>query len=169
MWKLRLLRSFARATALLTGATSALATSGANSGVAVLLVDTDRVAGTIDERIYGHFLEEINHSVVDGLYAEQVRGQGFEGQDFADYWTPVGEHGGATLATTTFERGERSVRLSARKGTTGIRQGRLYVEAGQVYDGSLWLHPEQGTLAVSLRILSATGRELAKQPLKANR
>src|SRR6185436_14222916 len=56
-------------------------------GVAVLLVDTDRVAGTIDERIYGHFLEEINHSVVDGLYAEQVRGQGFEGKDFADYWT----------------------------------------------------------------------------------
>ena len=58
--------------------------SAADPGVAVLLVDTDRVAGTIDERIYGHFLEEINHSVVDGLYAEQVRGQGFEGKDFAD-------------------------------------------------------------------------------------
>src|SRR6187455_758268 len=143
--------------------------SGADSGVAVLLVDTDRVAGTIDERIYGHFLEEINHSVVDGLYAEQVRGQGFEGKDFADYWTPFGKDGEATLVATKFERGEQSVRLAARKGATGIRQGRLYVEAGQTYDGSLWLDPEGGTLAVSLRILSSTGRELAKQPLKTNR
>ncbi len=76
---------------------AATAASAADSGVAVLLVDTDRVAGTIDERIYGHFLEHINHSVVDGLYAEQVRGQGFEGKDFADYWTPFGENGEATL------------------------------------------------------------------------
>ena len=67
---------------------AAAAASAADSGVAVLLIDTDRVSGTIDERIYGHFLEHINHSVVDGLYAEQVRGQGFEGKDFADYWTP---------------------------------------------------------------------------------
>src|SRR4051812_12797074 len=37
-------------------------------GVAVLLVDTDRVAGQVDERLYGQFLEEINHSTVDGLY-----------------------------------------------------------------------------------------------------
>jgi alpha-N-arabinofuranosidase len=119
----------------------------AEPGVAVLLVDTDRVAGRIDERIYGQFLEEINHSVVDGLYAEQVRGQGFEGEDFADYWTPFGTSGDATLVATAFERGEHSVRLSARVGTAGIRQGRVHVEAGQKYDGSLWLHPERGTPA----------------------
>ena len=51
----------------------------AESGVAILAVDTDRPMGTIDKNIYGHFLEHINHSVVDGLFAEQVRGQGFEG------------------------------------------------------------------------------------------
>jgi alpha-N-arabinofuranosidase len=143
--------------------------SAAESGVAVLLVDTDRVAGTIDERLYGQFLEEINHSVVDGLYAEQVRGQGFEGKDFADYWTPFGTNGGATLVATAFERGERSVRLTARAGTAGIRQGRVYVEAGQKYDGSLWLDPERGTLEVSLRIVSGAGLELAKQRLKTTR
>ena len=143
--------------------------SAADSGVAVLLVDTDRVAGTIDERIYGHFLEEINHSVVDGLYAEQVRGQGFEGKDFVDYWTPFGTSGDATLVATAFERGEHSVRLTARAGTAGIRQGRVYVEAGQKYDGSLWLHPERGTPALSLRIVSGAGRELAKGRLKTGR
>jgi hypothetical protein len=66
--------------ALLTCGFAASAASATDPGVAVLLVDTDRVAGTIDERIYGQFLEEINHSVVDGLYAEQVRGQGFDAQ-----------------------------------------------------------------------------------------
>ena len=40
-----------------------------SSGVAVLLVDTDHPLSTIDEDVYGHFLEHINHSVEDGLYA----------------------------------------------------------------------------------------------------
>ncbi|HMS68842.1 MAG TPA: hypothetical protein PKD18_11915, partial [Saprospiraceae bacterium] len=30
-------------------------------GVAVLLVDTDRKMGDINENLYGHFLEHINH------------------------------------------------------------------------------------------------------------
>jgi len=38
-------------------------------GVAVLLVDTDRQKGRVEEAVYGHFLEHINHSVVDGLFA----------------------------------------------------------------------------------------------------
>jgi len=57
-------------------------------GVAVLPVDTDRVMGNIEENIYGHFLEHINHSVVDGLFAEQIQGCGFEGKDFETYWRP---------------------------------------------------------------------------------
>src|SRR5450631_3687320 len=84
------------AAAWLAGGFAVPGALAAESGVAVLLVDTDRVAGQIDERIYGHFLEHINHSVVDGLYAEQVRGQGFEGKDFEDYWEAFGEKGGAT-------------------------------------------------------------------------
>ena len=59
--------------------------------------------------------------------------------------------------------------LTARAGTAGIRQGRVYVEAGQKYDGSLWLHPERGALALSLRIVSAAGRELAMVRLKTGR
>ena len=137
----------------------------ASKGVAVLLVDTDRVAGTIDERIYGHFLEHINHSVVDGLYAEQIRGQGFEGRDYQDYWTPFGENGTSTLVDEKFEQGERSVRLAADSGEAGLRQSRIYLELGQTYDGSIWLKPEAGKLAVSLRILDSAGRKLKDLPL----
>src|SRR5260370_7594126 len=73
--------------------------------VAVLLVDTDRVTASIDERIYGHFLEHINHSVVDGLFAEQIRGCGFEGKDFATYWESFSTRGKAAIAPVTFPNG----------------------------------------------------------------
>src|SRR3954470_22311448 len=99
--------------------------------VAVLLVATDRIAGQVDERIYGHFLEHINHSVVDGLYAEQIRGQGFEGKDFEDYWERIVDRGSVEAVTARFEQGERSVRLAANQGTAGLRQGRLYLQARQ--------------------------------------
>src|ERR1051325_1688733 len=64
-----------------------------SSGVAVLLIDADRPLSTVDKNIYGQFLEHINHSVEDGLYAEQVQGQGFEGKDFETYWEPVEKNG----------------------------------------------------------------------------
>ena len=135
-------------------------------GVAVLLVDTDRVAGKIDERIYGHFLEEINHSAVDGLYAEQIRGQGFEGKDFEDYWETFSDHGTVAPVAVQFERGERSVRLTASQGTAGLRQGRVYLEAGQAYDGSVWINPGQGALQLALRMKDAADRVLVRLPLQ---
>jgi alpha-N-arabinofuranosidase len=67
---------------LLCGAAAAAAEE---PGIAVLLVDTGRPEARIDPRIYGHFLEHINHSVEDGLFAEQIRGAGFEGDDFKTY------------------------------------------------------------------------------------
>ena len=107
--------------------------------VAVLLVDTDRVAAAIDQRIYGHFLEHINHSVVDGLFAEQIRGCGFEGEDFKNYWQPFSDRGRVEVADVEFKNGKKSVRLHVEGGRAGIRQGRLYVDAGREYDGSLWV------------------------------
>ena len=74
----------------LARAAAAPAAAQTASGVAILQVDTDRRLGTIDRKIYGQFLEDINHSVVDGLFAEQIRGAGFEGRDFETYWTPFG-------------------------------------------------------------------------------
>ena len=82
-----LVNSMAAATAAvpLSAWSNPLLSSTAPAGdpkVAVLLVDTDRVAVPIDQRIYGQFLEHINHSVEDGLFAEQIRGAGFEVRRF---------------------------------------------------------------------------------------
>jgi alpha-N-arabinofuranosidase len=148
---------------LLTGICSASQEQG--SRVAVLLVDTDRIEGDIDLGVYGHFLEHINHSVVDGLYAEQIRGQGFEGNDFRDYWQPFSEDSSAGKAQAVDVRsanGVKSVRIEVDSGVAGVRQSRVYVENGRDYDGSFWLKAERGTPTVLLRMKDSSGAVLAE-------
>ena len=137
-------------------------------GAAVLLVDTDHALGTIDPRIYGQFLEHINHSVVDGLYAEQIQGSGFEGNDFDTYWKTFGGEGRVRVAAVPFERGEQSVRIVAGEPAAGIRQGRIYVRGGQEYDGSVWVRREAGSPRLTFRLVSSAGRRLAEAPLPSS-
>jgi alpha-L-arabinofuranosidase len=134
-------------------------------GVAVLQVDTDRRMGTIDPHIYGQFLEHINHSVVDGLFAEQIRGAGFEGNDFTTYWTTFGPSSAVGVADVAFERGERSVRIAAGREPAGIRQGRVSLESGRDYDGSVWIAIESGAPRLALRVLGADGTVYASRAL----
>src|SRR5690348_2510617 len=135
------------------------------SRVAVLLVDTERVMASIDQRIYGQFLEHINHSVEDGLFAEQIRGAGFEGDDFKTYWQRFSDRGAATIAAVDFQNGSKSVRLDVNGGRAGIRQGRLYLEAGHKYEGSLWVKREAGSPELTLRIVSSKSDQISSMPL----
>ena len=135
--------------------------------VAVLPVDVNRGIASIDQRIYGHFLEHINHSVVDGLFAEQIRGCGFEGEDFKTYWKAFSDRGTVEIAEVEFQNGKKSARLRADGGKAGIRQNRLYVIGGHQYDGSLWVRREQGSPQLTLRVLSSRGGLIASIPLAA--
>ena len=136
------------------------------AGVAILQVDTDRRLGTIDSNIYGQFLEHINHSVVDGLFAEQIRGAGFEAGDFETYWTAFGAPGAVRTVEVPFERGARSVRIVAAGRPAGIRQRRVFLESGLSYDGSVWIKIESGAPRLSLRVQAADGSVLADRPLQ---
>jgi alpha-L-arabinofuranosidase len=134
-------------------------------GVAVLLVDTDRVVASVDERIYGHFLEHINHSVEDGLFAEQIRGCGFEGEDFVTYWEPFTEHGSVELAEGDVRNGKKTVRIRPQGGVAGIRQARIFLDTGREYDGSAWIKREAGAPRVTLRVVRSDGAQVASVPL----
>ncbi|HDR88116.1 MAG TPA: alpha-N-arabinofuranosidase [Bacteroidetes bacterium] len=140
--------------------------AGEAPGVAVLLVDTDRPTGNIDVNLYGHFLEHINHSVVDGLFAEQIRGQGFEGDDFTEYWEPFAEDGEVSVEDIPFENGEKSIRLEARGGRAGIRQNRVFIEKDAVYDGYLWVSLLEGKPDLSLVVRQNGGELLAEISLQ---
>ena len=141
------------------------ASAQAASGVAILQVDTDRHLGTIDRKIYGQFLEHINHSVVDGLFAEQIRGAGFEGKDFETYWTTFGSSDATRVVETPFEHGAKSVRLAAGRQSAGIRQERVFLESSRTYDGSVWIKVESGAPRMSLRVVAKDGSVLADLPL----
>lgn len=143
------------------------ATAG-GPGVAVLLVDTDRVMGNIDKDIYGHFLEHINHSVVDGLFAEQIRGQGFEGNDFETYWESFADNDNVRTADVKFESGEKSIRIEVNNGKAGIRQGRVYLQNGFTYNGSIWLKPEKGSVQVTFWVKDSGGSVIAEVPLRTS-
>ncbi len=157
-------RAFLPVSGPLLPRTAAAAAAG-ETRVAILPVDPERVMATIDKRIYGHFLEHINHSVVDGLFAEQIRGQGFEGKDFEAYWESFSENGSVENADVGFRNGQKSVRLHVESGRAGIRQGRIYVAAGHEYDGSVWARVEQGSPQLTLRLVSSGGRPVASIPL----
>ncbi|NSW94001.1 MAG: carbohydrate binding domain-containing protein [Bacteroidales bacterium] len=138
------------------------------SGVTILNIDADRPIGKISEGIYGQFLEHINHSVVDGLFAEQVQGCGFEGKDFETYWKPYGEKGSATVVSVKFKNGSNSLQIKAEKGYAGVRQNRVYLQAGQTYDGSLWAENVTGSLSLLMRFRDSSGRMIRQIPLKVS-
>ena len=91
--------------------------------VAVLPVDTDRVSVPIDKQIYGHFLEHINHAVEDGLFAEQIQGCGFEGEDFKTYWHSFSDRGSVECVDIEFHSGKKSVRLHVEGGRAAVAGG----------------------------------------------
>jgi alpha-L-arabinofuranosidase len=133
--------------------------------ISVMLVDTDRTTIPIDMHIYGQFLEHINHSVEDGLFAEQIRGAGFEGNDFATYWQTFSDRGRVEIANVNFQNGSKSVRLHVDGGHAGIRQERIFLDQQVQYDGSLWIKRESGSPQLTLRLQSSRGEPIASVPL----
>ena len=138
------------------------------TSVGILLVDTDRKTTTIEEDIYGHFLEHINHSVEDGLFAEQIQGPGFEGSDFETYWKPVIKNGNVQVVAINFQNGEKSIRLQTENGTAGILQRRIYIQKERGYNGSVWIKPETGTLKILFRIKDSGGMLIAENPINTS-
>lgn len=134
-------------------------------GVAILLIDTDHPEGSIDQKIYGHFLEHINHSVVDGLYADQVRGQGFEQADFTSHWEASGQKDKVTVVEIPFEKGVKSVRLSPANGEAGIKQDSIYVQRGVEYNGSVWVKPETGRPPLVIQLRDSANQVIATSAL----
>ena len=128
---------------------------------------TERVVTPIDERIYGHFLDYINHSVEDGLYAEQIQGCGLEGKDFETYWKAFSERGTVEIVDIEFRNGRKSVRLKPEVGRAGITHGRMYVDAGQNYDGSVWVGRSRLPEAHAPRCTGSRGEPIASLPLAA--
>jgi len=161
-------RRFLRDTAALTAAVSfskLTFAEKAENRVAVLLIDTDRETREISRGIYGQFLEHINHSVEDGLFAELVRGAGFEGNDLETFWTSSGSGGQVTLVDSSFQNSLKAVRLQLGGGHASLHQKRIFLEQGVAYDGFLWLKREDGDPHLALNVRGDDGTVITTMKL----
>jgi alpha-N-arabinofuranosidase len=68
-----------------------IVTSFSQARSVTLSVDPDRVVAEIDNKIYGHFLEHIFHSVNGGLWGEMIWNRSFE-QNEMGQWTVTGDN-----------------------------------------------------------------------------
>jgi alpha-L-arabinofuranosidase len=146
-----------------------------------LRVDATGRGPTIDDTMYGIFLEDINRAADGGLYAELVDNRSFE-YDPADNasfrpltaWTPSGIDGGTGQAQVLDdagrlnERNRRYLQLDLRGNTGGygvVNAGYntgIAVTAGKRYDFSVWARSaEPGGTVLSVRLGDAAGAELA--------
>lgn len=138
----------------------------------ILSINTDKIENNIDINIYGLFLEDFAHSVTDGLYAEKIRGRGFEGNDFNKFWqfaVPDGGEGKCSIIEDEKEsiNGKKSILIRVKKGTVKICQKRLYIQKGFEYDGSIWLK-KVGNSAPQISLRFKTSKNNLVQDIPIN-
>lgn len=141
---------------------------------AVLTVDADAVLHEMSNTLYGLFFEDINHAADGGLYAELLQNRSFEyenllnPQRFDHYtgWTfnflaggsgkialmdeaPLHENNAHYLRVTVKEDGYT---IANNGYDASVLVGGIPVQAGAVYDVSLYLRAQdyQGTVTVAL-------------------
>jgi len=134
---------------------------------------------TVHPHVYGHFLEPIEHSVVDGLFAEQVRNRSFEDLDtsggglpaIAKTWEQCAE-GAGKVAYRIIDSNPlntahcQEIALPGGNGWYGLRQPRFYLKAGEGYQGSLWLRGEGLRGRARIKFLSEKGIVIYSKPFQ---
>ena len=127
-----------------------------------LSVDTTRVIGRIDEKVYGHFLEHIYHSCNGGLWGEIIWNRSFEEKQSKEmghaealrnpfrYWRLYGSGSLVSDSEKPFNS-DVSARLSCAGDEAGLEQSSLYVHQDETYCGSVWVRGKaKGGLIVRL-------------------
>ena len=100
-----------------------------------LFIEPNEIVCEIDEKVYGHFLEHIYHSVNGGLWGELVWNRSFE--DWPDEWQT---YGSASFSRTSSSplNDEYCLRINASGSSeTGVEQDPFFITTQQ-YSGSIW-------------------------------
>ncbi|WP_026128696.1 alpha-L-arabinofuranosidase C-terminal domain-containing protein [Nocardiopsis halophila] len=176
----------AAASALLAGVLC-MTTAAPASAAADYTIDVDTAASgpQISDRMYGIFLEDINHAADGGLYAELVQNRSFEYStaDNEDYtpmtaWEEVATgnaDGNAEVVDDDGRLNERNrnylrLALPADGGEYGVANSGystgITVEEGKGYDFSVWAEaPGNRSTPLTVRLRDEQGEPLA-EPLR---
>ena len=120
-------------------------------------VHADRIIGTIDPRIYGHFIEHMGRCVYGGFWAEMLANRKFAGPGQAGLsspWEAIGTSAVCSHDETMLYGGAPAQRIAARGAHTihGVSQGQLALQASGRYRARLVARQEglSGLLRVEL-------------------
>ncbi|NIP28870.1 MAG: DUF1080 domain-containing protein [Phycisphaerae bacterium] len=107
-----------------------------------LYIEPDQVVGEIDNKIYGHFLEHIFHSVNGGLWGELIWNRSFE-QNEMGHWNVSGENiaqqGTGTNVRLTFgDQNWRDYEYTLEAKKTGGQEGFLVLFRVRSEDDFYW-------------------------------
>jgi alpha-N-arabinofuranosidase len=133
--------------------------------IARISIEVDKIIGTIDQNIYGHFLELTDRCFYGGLWAEMLIHRKFEADDGENEqygvvkpWCPIGKTPNTYFMhdNTVFYCGSQSQKIvSCEKSshTIGLGQKNLFVEKGKSYEVRLNLKQEniRSPILVSLK------------------
>ncbi|GAA4930140.1 alpha-L-arabinofuranosidase C-terminal domain-containing protein [Streptomonospora halophila] len=177
-------RTAAATSALLAGVLCAVPAAAPASAATEYGIDVDTAAAgpQISDRMYGIFLEDINHAADGGLYAELVQNRSFEYStaDNENYtpmtsWEEVATGNAAGNAKVVnddgrlHERNRNYLRLAlpADGGEYGVVNSGystgITVSEGKRYDFSVWAKaPGKGATPLRVRLRDAQGEPLAE-------
>ncbi len=123
-----------------------------------ITIQADKPGAKISPTLYGANLEEINHALEGGLYAERIRNRSFEESDKLDGWEAVGGAEAAIdLTKPISEKNLRSIRVTVKNaqnaGVANSGNWGVTIAKDAAYDLSLFARAEKdfsGGLTVAL-------------------
>jgi len=155
--------------ALLTALATAI-----TAQAATINIQADKPGHKVAPTLWGVFFEDINLSADGGIYPEQVRNRSFEDADKPEFWnfTNVGD-GKSEMEIDTarplnpLNKHHLRVKLD---GAFTLENGGYYgmgIAKGETYTFKAALRSDSFTGPITIKLLSATGKELATGEIKS--
>jgi hypothetical protein len=140
-----------------------LAAAPVTRGASTITVSVAHPGVPVSSHLYGIFLEEINHAVDGGIYAELVRNRAFnEGGANPTYWNAVGGAALSSDPTQHYGKLTRSLKTQASGGSrAGVSNGGFWgmkLSHGATYTATVWAKAADGFQGpLNLTLESADG------------
>jgi alpha-L-arabinofuranosidase len=136
----------------------------------------DRPA-SIEQNIFGHFVEFMFDCIDGGMWAQLLKNRGFEcpdenGDHVSDPWYPIGKTDGFLYEMDDKEclgtgHSQKITVINHYGGYRGIAQKELVLHQGERYSGSLWLKGDR-EIAAQVTVLNQKKEVLFQQDFAAN-
>ncbi len=143
----------------------------------ILIVNVNKIGSQINSTLFGIFIEDINHAVTGGLYAELVRNLSFEYSNPLEGWT-INTYGTGVIAEVASDTSISinkinpnylMIRIPNNDEWTELRNSGydgIPLESRKSYDLSLYARTQNSTNTIHVSLVTSNGKTCAKGEIK---